>query len=841
MSFMDCLDEARNGGQVSPEEYAEVARRWREMLRAHSGDPAKAKEALAKALGEDAARKEMLAALTMDRQASVLDVMERYRDASGNANPVEAAMGVIENRNNTLVGGPDVVGRSDALLGQFHAGMERFLYDARLKMRGLGSRDQQTQALMSRVVDEAFEPGLGGAEASDFLKAWWNGIDVLMDRATAAGAVMERKARYIPQNWDARKMAAAGVDRFVADVMPLANVTAMRDPLTGQTPTRERLEEGLRVMFRRITTDGAIDRPPSFQPHGLGALANRRGDERYFQFATGEGWKQAAAAYGNPDLYAAMMNHAKGLARDVAALEVLGPNPDAMVNWMTMAAQQMAAEASEGLSRRASGRLDDGAYKIERLWQTVRGVGEGNQWWADVMSGVRSFLTGNNLAGAAVTAILSDPFQQANARRFAGVPAMRAFHETVGHLISAMTQGVSDRAESTVRQATRAGVIMEDALHHIRRDLRETTMADRFQETMKRFPERVFQWTGLTPWTRAGQRAASQSFMFHAGDLAEKTLGDIRASNVVNDQRFARWLEGFGVGDAEWELLRTVPRLDNGEAGGMLRPVDAFARAEATGDAALREAALRYSAALHGFVEEAVPQGTNRIKAAMGRDSKPGTFAGEGLRAATMYMSYPVNVTMNMLRAIARESSDGGLQRGLAFGGSAFVLLGMAGLFVVISRELRAGRDVPELDGKLMGRAIATGGGVGFIGDYLFADLERGTSETAARVGGPIAGMIGDALSIVDPQAFLAGDERNMPRILTRAGERYVPLQNMWYLRPLTQRAIWDQLRLMGDPDATRAWRRQERKRMNDDGQGTWWRRGEIAPQRAPGLPASGF
>ncbi|MTV44804.1 hypothetical protein GM545_14845, partial [Streptococcus pneumoniae] len=67
-----------------------------------------------------------------------------------------------------------------------------------------------------------------------------------MDRATAAGAVMERKARYIPQNWDARKMAAAGVDRFVADVMPLANVTAMRDPLTGQTPTRERLEEGLR-------------------------------------------------------------------------------------------------------------------------------------------------------------------------------------------------------------------------------------------------------------------------------------------------------------------------------------------------------------------------------------------------------------------------------------------------------------------------------------------------------------------------------------------------------------------------------------------------------------------
>ena len=56
----------------------------------------------------------------------------------------------------------------------------------------------------------------------------------------------------------------------------------------------------------------------------------------------------------------------------------------------------------------------------------------------------------------------------------------------------------------------------------------------------------------------------------------------------------------------------------------------------------------------------------------------------------------------------------------------------------------------------------------------------------------------------------------------------------MWWLRPASQRLLWDQIDWMADPQAHRAWRRAERKLENDEGQGTWWGRGEATPRRMP-------
>jgi hypothetical protein len=47
---------------------------------------------------------------------------------------------------------------------------------------------------------------------------------------------------------------------------------------------------------------------------------------------------------------------------------------------------------------------------------------------------------------------------------------------------------------------------------------------------------------------------------------------------------------------------------------------------------------------------------------------------------------------------------------------------------------------------------------------------------------------------------------------------------------------LWDQLDLIADPEAHKAWRTAERKLMNEKGQGMWWRRGEALPHRLPDL-----
>lgn len=56
----------------------------------------------------------------------------------------------------------------------------------------------------------------------------------------------------------------------------------------------------------------------------------------------------------------------------------------------------------------------------------------------------------------------------------------------------------------------------------------------------------------------------------------------------------------------------------------------------------------------------------------------------------------------------------------------------------------------------------------------------------------------------------------------------------MWQIKPVTDRLIWDRLTLLADPNAYRQWRTKERQLMRDEGQGTWWGRGEALPRRAP-------
>jgi len=70
----------------------------------------------------------------------------------------------------------------------------------------------------------------------------------------------------------------------------------MIDPLTGGKLTPARLQESFDAVFDRIVTDGAIDRVPSRQRTGRGALANQRQEHRFLQFKDAESWQAYSAA-----------------------------------------------------------------------------------------------------------------------------------------------------------------------------------------------------------------------------------------------------------------------------------------------------------------------------------------------------------------------------------------------------------------------------------------------------------------------------------------------------------------------------------------------------------------
>lgn len=825
--FHDCLASAAAQGAISREE-ADMLRSMYDAQVKALGDDLSAKAKLAETLTAEAERKARLARLSAERADALAEIVETYRGPDGKADVVGAAIGILDNRNNRLLGAPSVTGRRDALQGYARGALEEFLYETRRK---LGSGFRRGAMIMDNMIDEAFGKATGDAKAAAFLRDWQRVADALVDRFNAAGGSIAKLPNYIPQYHDAGKMLAGGKAAWMDYIAPRLDISAMTDPLSGGPLTPARLTESLGVIYDRIVTDGAIDVSPSMATHGRGALANQRQEHRFLQFKSADAWRDYAAAYGRNDIHAALMAHIDGLAKDTAALEVLGPNPNATVSWLKQIVESEVAKAQLGqpslYKGTAAARMGDPAGPIDRLWTVVNGsAGTGNVAMADALTGARNWLTSAQLGATALTAFLGDPFQQRNARVFAGVPTLQWFADLPRQLFSGASK----------REIARAGVVLGDAMEHLTMDLRGRSWTNSSAELTKWLPDRVFQWTGLQPWTQVNRRAQAQSFMFEAGDRTTQSLADI-AADGTQGRRFARWLQGFGIGDATWDLIRAVKPADHGEAGGMITMMDIVR--SAPGDRAAFEAALRYGDAVNAFVEEAVPQGTASVRAALGRSTAAGTVAGEITRSSTMYLSYPVTVMMSLIRAAQWEMAEAGAARGGLSAAASFISLAIGGALVLQLAELRNGRDPKPVNNlEFWALAAAKGGGWGFFGDYVFADYTRGATQTVSKLAGPVVNTLGDAIAVVSPRdaanIFSGEDETNRAKRLVDFGRRNTPFTSMWMIRPAMERLVWDRLSLLADPNAHRQWRQAERRLMRDEGQGMWWGRGEAEPRRGP-------
>lgn len=826
--FHDCIASAQAQGAMSKDE-AEMLRAMYDAQVKATGDDLKAKAKVAELLTAEAENKARLARISAERADALAGILEDYVGPDGKADVLNAAMGILDNRNNRLIGAPSVTGRRDAIVGYAHGRLEELLYETR---RTWATGMRRGTAILDDMVKAAFGDGQADVKARQFLTAWQKVADELVDRFNAAGGSIAKRDNYLPQNHDAGKMMAAGKAEWIAFITPRLKIDAMRDPLTEGPLTQARLAEALDVIYDRIVTDGAIDRQPSAQVRGRGALANQRQEHRFLEFKDADAWRDYNQAFGGGDVHAALMNHIHGLAKDVAALEVLGPNPNATVTWLRSIVEQEVAKAQLGQpslwNGSTSARMGMPSDGLDRLWSVVNGsVGTGNQNAADALQAVRNWLTGVQLAGTAVTAALGDPFQQRNAKVFAGIPTLR--------FLADMPRQILDGASR--RDITRAGVVLQDAMDVLRTDLRGRTLLNSSAELTKWLPDRVFAWTGLSPWTNANRRSQAMSFMFEAGDRLGQSLDDM-AADGDRGRRFARWLRGFGITDADWSLIQKAKALDHGEAGGLLRMMDIVD--SAPGDRRVMEAALRYADAVHAFQEEAVPQGTASVRAMLGRATKAGTVSGEVTRSATMYLTYPASVMMSLTRAAQWEMAEAGRARGGLYLASSIASLTLGGALVLQVAELRNGRDPRDMtDWTFWALAAAKGGTLGYYGDYILGDYTRGSSQQVAKLAGPVANTAGDALSIIggkDIVAALSGEESetNRARRAVDFARRTTPLLGMWQVKPVTDRLIWDRLTLLADPNAHRQWRTKERQLMREEGQGVWWGRGEAEPRRAP-------
>lgn len=684
------------------------------------------------------------------------------------------------------------------IVGRAHARMAGIL---ERHSRNLLGENRDKAGLVDLVRELRGEP-TGNAAAREMAEAFRAAAEDLRLRFNAAGGAIGKLEHWAPQSHNSVKVRAAGYEAWRDRLVPLLDRERMIDDATGRPFDDERLDDVLRDVFATIRSEGWATRAAGEM--GKGKLAGSHAEHRFLHFKDARAWFDYDAAFGNGNVFDAMIGHVEAMARDIAHMEVLGPNPAATVKWLKDGLLKAAATEADP----KGGKLDGarwGAMRVQQLYDTTSGAlnSPANAKAARAFGTVRAVNVAQMLGSATLSAVTDAGFQTIT-RAFNGLPLTGAL---TGYVRMLSPASKADRAV-----AVRLGLIADEA------SKMGSAQARYFGESVghewsRRLADGVLRVSGLSGWTQAGRWAFGMEFLGHLADNAalplERLSGPLR-----------RALERYGIDGAGWDVIRaSTPYRHKGAA--FLRPEDVADRALAD----------RLHAMVLTETDYAVPVASVRGRSLMSA-GPPGSFWGEASRNLFMFKSFGVSVMMSHgSRALSLRPWNAALY---AVGGT--IILTLFGALAVQLKEIAKGRDPlpmndgPEIrDGKLKGglwaRAMFQGGGFGLFGDFVAAGSSQRSGSLGEAVAGPLVGMAGDAFRYAGGSIDTADVVR-----------RYTPgLSSLWYERLAFERLLVDELKVWTNDDYYEGFERLER-RAESEGRGLWWRPGEGSPDRAPDL-----
>jgi hypothetical protein len=344
MSLKDCIRTARVAEEITSDEAKKLEKRYDDLIRARK-TPAEAKAQIATELEAEAFEKKRRALLTEGVRQQVDQDLLGHRNRSGQQDPAEALSMMLEHFGQGRM--QDVEHKRLAILGGAHAKLDQLLYDMR---KGAVSGDLRrrmggTKAKLENLVRERFGEGTGDARAKDLATALGDVFEDLRQRFNAAGGAIGKLDRYgLPQHWDGEAWLRMGQEKVVEYLYPLLDRDRMLHPLTKTRMTDAELKDSLRHAWSTVTSEGWIDREATGASGGKGALFRQHADHRFLIFKDADSWLKAQRDLGEGDPFAAAMGHISTMARDIAFMEQMGPNPEAMFAYAKQRVMKLASE-----------------------------------------------------------------------------------------------------------------------------------------------------------------------------------------------------------------------------------------------------------------------------------------------------------------------------------------------------------------------------------------------------------------------------------------------------------------------------------------------------------------
>lgn len=804
MSLGACLPGLQASGKLSPEQAAGARALYDELIErfTREGSPeaaeALASEAALTALERQVTRKAFLAGRTIKTRSRILANLQGYsggKGAGGNGGtggPLDPAAAPGHLDHDPRARFSNVEGRRKAILGQAHRLLDRVLADHSANL--LGQMRNRTQ--MRDIMRELFGENTGNRTARDLAGAWRQAAEMLRRRFNAAGGEIGFRADWgLPQSHNSKKVRAAGFDAWRAAILDRLAPEKMIDERTGLAFTRAGLEAALPQIYDSIRSNSFNTMTPGNGGGGRGkALANTRAEGRFFVFKSAEAWMEYSEQFGQGTPYDAMMGHIEGMARDTAALEILGPNPDATLRWMKGALEQ-SAQLDRAPDSKAVKAAQNAGKKIDELWSEYRGANldPRSDTMALVFSGLRALAT-SRMLGSAFLSSTSDQAFQASRRAFNGLSVARQLPQ---YLKLFKPGSIEDQ-----KLAVRRGLIAEEWASRTAGQSRYL-MEELTGELPRRLASGTLRVSLLSRHTQAARWAYGMETLATYTEQAGKSYAQL-------EQRLRAALGRYGIEATDWDTMRAAP-MDTDRGVEWISPHN-------FGD---DELAARFMEMVHEETDIAVPVADLATRALYNRLER-GTVLGEIGRSALLFKGFGISV---QIRQWQEARAMGGAQAARYAGG---LIIGttIMGALALQLKALAAGRDPrPMEDEAFWAAAMAQGGGFGIFGDFLFNAESRTGGGLASAIGGP---LVDDAQGL-----FNLATADHPERSAVRELKGWIPGNNLWYARLAFDRMVADQIQEAVDPAYGQSYDRIHRYAA-EQGTSYWWGPGEVAPARAP-------
>lgn len=680
------------------------------------------------------------------------------------------------------------------------------------------------------LVRELHGEATGNPDAKAGAQAFHDVTEALRQRFNRAGGSIGKLEDWgMPHHHSQAKVATAGGSKdpaanrqaWIAKVMPLLD-RAKYVIDSGKRMTDAELVKFLGEAWSSIAT-GGINKLEPGQFSGSGMTANHGSASRQIHFKNADAYLAYQREFGERTPYDVMLGHIGSLAKDVALVEMLGPNPDHTFRLFRDRALKTMVEADPT----QHGKAIEQAKAAESLYAMVAGKTQpiANANVARFFDGLRNLMVASKLGSAFLTAITDEGTMRV-AAHVANVPQMRMLRNELA------TLNPLNRQEE--RLALRAGLAMNTLAHSLNRWGNEGLGSG----WSAKLANATLRASGLSAITEARKRAYGVTMMDALGAVVREHAG--LADLDAHDHRL---LLSKGVTAKDWAVWRLAD-LEQWPGGNktMLTPDAIYripdAKLAGLGDPrTLKEQAV---VRLLGHVLEetdvAVIEPGARERAFMRDGLTRGELRGELTRSFFLFKSFPIAmVTRHWARALAEPSVMGRAGYMAALVASTTVL----GMVALQAQQVVMGKDPRDMTKwKTWVQALLRGGAFSVYGDFLLADETEGGQSILATTAGPIAGLVEDVtkLTVGNLHRMAEGKQTHAGAEAIKLLHDNLPGANLWYTKAVIDHLIFHQLQEYLSPGYLRKMRARARSQYQ---QRYWWEPGATAPKRAPDAKAA--